>query len=197
MRRGRLVFRLLVALGAVAVTVTAYVLWIVGDVAGGTVFRNSSGAMDSTLLAGDRFTVEPFPDARVAQSRARHGVIVAHTYPPDSTKSFVKRLVGLPGDTLAMVGGVLRRNGRVVDEPYAWHAEPVSDSGPTRNDWGPLVVPPGAYFVLGDNRDNSLDSRYWGFVKTNHLRGEVRRVYFSRDPESGAIRWRRLGRRVR
>jgi signal peptidase I len=127
MRRDRLVFRLLVVLGAVAFSVAAYVMWIVRDAAGGAVFRNASVAMDSTLLAGDRFTVESYPDARVAQARARHGAIVAHTYPPDSTKSFVKRLVGLPGDTLAMVAGVLHRNGRVVDEPYAWHAEPVTD----------------------------------------------------------------------
>jgi len=131
----------------------------------------------------------------------------------------VKRIVGLPGDTLAMVNGRLRVNGKTVAEPYAWHedstVDPASDEfnwqrahlvdpaardsahySPSRNTWGPILVPPGMYFVLGDNRDNSLDSRYWGFLPAQDILGEARRVYFSKD-STGHIRWSRLGRRVR
>jgi len=137
----------------------------------------------------------------------------------------VKRLVGLPGDTLAMRDAVLIRNGVALAEPYVSHsdsgADPVWEEfrwqsnflvrtagaavayHPSRNNWGPLVVPGGQYFVLGDNRDNSLDSRYWGFVPDSLLRGRPEVVYFSFSPDSSDdfawlthVRWMRLGERV-
>lgn len=118
-----------------------------------------------------------------------------HAWPPDTSRRYLKRVVGLPGDTIAMAKGVLLVNGRRVVEPYAWHADstpaqPVPEMSwmrefsvvsaqrhqnraATRNDWGPIVVPPDAWFVLGDNRDSSLDSRYWGFVSAGQLLGRV------------------------
>ena len=173
-------------------------------------FRNVSPGMQPTLLKGEYFTI----------SRRTLGVphrrqLIAHAWPPDPSKQFVKRIVAVPGDTVAMVRGKLVLNGHTIDEAYAWHEEgeldPVSHDfarqriGPTsrdtarnaaRDNWGPLVVPVDRYFVLGDNRDNSLDSRYWGFVPIEHILGEVRRIYFSRD-STGHIRWSRLGHRVR
>ena len=187
-------FTVFAAVAGVAMLVVAgYVAWIVQEAPDAKTFRNASAAMDSTLLTGDRFTVIRYRDANAALAAAKFGLVVAHAYPPEPSKQFVKRLVGLPGDTLAMVAGRLRRNGRTVDEPYAWHEEPLDGPDRTRNDWGPLVVPDGKFFVLGDNRDSSLDSRYWGFVAADQLLGEVGRVYFSRDPATGAIRWRRFG----
>ncbi len=117
-----------------------------------------------------------------------------------------------------MTDGRLWVNGRQLDEPYAWHAEPTRDPvvdefrwqrrflvgpgaldtagyTPSRNNWGPLVVPVHNVFVLGDNRDNSLDSRYVGFVPESDVAARVDRIYFSRDPGTAAIRWRRFGRR--
>jgi signal peptidase I len=144
----------------------------------------------------------------------------------DPAVDFVKRVVGLPGDTVGMIDGVLQRNGRSVKERYTSHTEPGSDPAgeefrwqqqylvrpakalpsyhPSRNNWGPIVVPPRHLFVLGDNRDNSLDSRYWGFVPDSMVKGRPLLVYFSYAPDSSSrvafltnVRWRRLGMRVK
>ena len=129
---------------------------------------------------------------------------MAYASPADEFATYVKRVVGLPGDTLAMINGTLQLNGRRMPEAYAWNADTTDDPGdadfdwqrkyvvgppshdtahytPSRDNWGPIALPPGKYFVLGDNRDNSNDSRYGGFVPARDILGEPRRVYFSRD----------------
>lgn len=130
----------------------------------------------------------------------------------------VKRIVGLSGDTLAMRGGILYVNGRLQEERYAsaspgkdrpvprfgWQLErllPEVDTlayQPTRNSWGPLTVPDDSYFVMGDNRSQSTDSRYWGFVTTDRLIGRVSFTYFSYGATESAsvdkrVRWDRIG----
>jgi signal peptidase I len=212
--------RVLLPLGVLlGLCVAVVVLWIIAVSIEAnpspSLYRLPSAAMEPALLTGDFITVSALQDSEI--SELRFGALVTHRWPPDPSKIFAKRLIGLPGDTLAMVSGELRRNGRTVNEPYAWHAEPdvkpvfadfdwqrdflvgsiASDTAnyrPSRNNWGPIVVPPAKYFVLGDNRDNSLDSRFWGFVSARQLTGRVRRIYFSRDPATGAIRWGRIGR---
>lgn len=203
--------------GAFVLAIAGYIIFIAIDAAPGDAFFNPTKAMEPTLLVGDRFTVRNIDGAR--GTAIRRGELVMHAWPVDRSKRFVKRIVGLPDDTLEMVGGRLRVNGKEVPEPYAWHEEstvdPASDEfhwqrahlagpaaqdsarySPSRNNWGPILVPPRMYFVLGDNRDNSLDSRYWGFLPGEDILGEARRVYFSRD-STGHIRWSRFGRRVR
>lgn len=197
-------------------------------------FRIPSGSMESTLLVGDFLLVNkllygaevPVVKRHLPAIRApRHGDVVVFRWPEDPRKHFVKRLVGLPGDTLAMRRGTLWRNGVGLEERYAqqrpeahdglaldflWqreHLAPTADTAhylPSRDEWGPLVVPTGHYFVLGDNRDNSLDSRYWGFVPDSLIRGAPVLVYFSLRPDStrqadwtSRIRWERLGSLVR
>lgn len=197
-------------------------------------FKIPSGSMEGTLLAGDFLLVNklvygaevPFTGKRLPAIRQpANGDILVFQWPSDPTKNFVKRLVGSPGDTIAMRQGVLVRNGRRLDELYTRHIEPNFDPGgddfdwqkafvvataraarpyrPTRNNWGPLVVPPLHYFVLGDNRDNSLDSRYWGFVPDSLVRGSPLVVYYSYVPDSASsfswltrVRWKRLFARV-
>jgi len=162
----------------------------------------------------------------------RRGDVVVFEWPADQTKNFVKRLVALPGDTVSMQQGVLLLNGIEQDERYVVHTDPGVDPmaedfrwqrsylvrtasaaspeppvrgyRPSRNNWGPLVVPDQHFFVLGDNRDNSLDSRYWGFVPDSLMRGTPMLVYYSYAPDSTTsapwitnIRWRRLGERIR
>ena len=149
--------------------------------------------------------------------------------PDDVTPTLVKRIVGVAGDTLVMRHGQLAVNGRFVPSPntfslpdadadrpqalFAWqHRIEISGSrfgppvvAPSLHEWGPLVVPSGTFFMMGDNRDNSVDSRYYGPVPRANLRGTPMFVYYSYDPECGtdylcgvsAIRWRRLGTWIR
>lgn len=135
----------------------------------------------------------------------------------------VKRMVGVPGDTLWMEAGQLWRNGQKVDEPWARHVDPSRGEDPVQRavmrtwqvrhlvnrdpeqykpdlqDWGPIVVPAGRYFMMGDNRDESYDSRYWGFLPRENVRGTPLFVYYSFDPSSyralpflTAVRWSRI-----
>ncbi len=197
-------------------------------------YKIPSGSMEQTLLVGDFLLVNkliygariPFSDARTPAIRSpERGDVVVFEYPNDPGKNFVKRLVGLPGDTLSMSDGRLTLNGKVLSEEYAVHSEPGIDPfneafrwqrghlvntavaaspseryRPSRDNWGPIVVPQKQYFVLGDNRDNSLDSRYWGFVPDSLMLGTPLFVYYSYMPESPSrapwltgIRWGRLG----
>jgi signal peptidase I len=193
-------------------------------------FKIPSGSMEGTLLVGDFLLVNklvygaevPLLEKRLPAVREPAlGDVVVFQWPEDTEKHFVKRLVGLPGDTLEMRAGLLLRNGAPQDEPYVQRSVAMREPGgdefrwqrdylvggpggrgfhPTRNDWGPLVVPAEHYFVLGDNRDNSLDSRYWGFVPDSLMRGSPMFVYYSYAPDSGRtfdwltrVRWKRLG----
>ncbi|HEV8498231.1 MAG TPA: signal peptidase I [Gemmatimonadaceae bacterium] len=198
-------------------------------------FKIPSGSMENTLQVGDFLLVNklvygaevPFTHKRLPRLREpRRGDVIVFEYPVDLTKNFVKRLVGLPGDTLEMRNGTLIRNGIALSERYVEHTEPDIDPGgedfvwqrnyvvrtanaasayhPSRNNWGPIVVPQEKYFVLGDNRDNSLDSRYWGFVPDSLVKGRPFVIYYSYAPDTvdtfawlTHIRWTRLGERIR
>jgi signal peptidase I len=197
-------------------------------------FKIPSGSMEATLQVGDFLLVNkvlygaevPFAHTRLPAIREpERGDVMVFKWPADPTKNFVKRLVGVAGDTLAMSNGILLRNGVRVNEEYVKHTEPGVDPTaedfrwqrnhlvqtaeasiayhPSRNNWGPIVVPDDHYFVLGDNRDNSLDSRYWGFVPDSMVRGQPFLVYYSYAPDSSQplswltrIRWKRLGDRI-
>lgn len=170
----------------------------------------------------------PFTRQRLPAVRSpARGDVIVFQWPSDPTKNFVKRLVGAPGDTLLMEEGMLYRNGVRLEERYVRHTDPGVDPAgdefrwqrdylvrtveastrsyhPSRNNWGPLVVPRQHLFVLGDNRDNSLDSRYWGFVPDSLVRGTPMLVYYSYVPDSSSrvdwltrVRWHRLGDRIR
>lgn len=197
-------------------------------------FKIPSGSMEGTLLVGDFLLVNKMLYGAEVPFIGRHlpavrepalGDVVVFQWPEDPTKNFVKRLVGLPQDTVEMRRGALYRNGQRQRELYALRSDqepdvPVEDFRwqrdfvapgidvrgyhPSRNNWGPLVVPERHYFMLGDNRDNSLDSRYWGFVPDTLVRGSPIFVYYSYSPDSGAsldwltrVRWQRLGELIR
>lgn len=197
-------------------------------------FKIPTGSMENTLMVGDFLLVNkavygsdiPTTHLRLPAFHVpERGDVVVFLPPHDPTKNYVKRLVGLSGDTLEMRGKVLFRNGTPQREPYVRHIDPFSDpydpamewqtaylapgSGrpgryrPSRDNWGPIVVPPGKLFVLGDNRDKSEDSRYWGFVDVRAVRGRPMFVYYSfqRDFTPFAwvtgVRWRRIGELIR
>jgi len=200
----------------VLVDQTAYRPFVYSFVARG--YRFPSTSMEPTLLAGEYFFVKHTPSS-VAD--LRRGDLVAFNSVTQKTVSIVKRVAGLPTDTLQMRGDTLILNGAPQTEPYTQHIDPHQDPrdpemmwqatslvgtvdrltySPSRSNWGPIVVPPDHIFALGDNRHNSYDSRYWGFVPARNIRGRALRVYFSYDPDSWralpfltAIRWHRLG----
>lgn len=172
-------------------------------------FVITSGSMEDTLLVGDFLLVNkvalgstvPGTALRIpGYAEPRHGDIIVFRADHAPGLDIVKRTIGLPGDTVSMAGGRLFRNGEAIDEPYvirdprqpdrpspdmAWQlpylAAPDPDYRPTRDNWGPLVVPEERYFMLGDNRDNSLDSRFWGFVERNKMKGKPLFIYYSYD----------------
>ena len=191
-------------------------------------FRIPTASMENTLLVGDFLLVNkavygaqvPGTNVRLpAFGEPERGDVVVFTPPHDPARNYVKRLVGMPGDTLAMRDKVLFRNGDPVREEYAvygdpldahapgmrWQAEYLTEPAgagyrPTRDNWGPLVVPQHRYFVLGDNRDDSEDSRYWGFVDETSIKGKPLFVYYSFNPQTlrqvpwlTEIRWDRIG----
>ncbi len=192
-----------------------------------------TSSMEKTLLVGDYLLVNKalfgaeVPGTEMSLPSLRdpqRGEVVVFRPPHDPERSYVKRVVGVPGDTLEMRGKMLFLNGVPQEEDYAlyvdrrgdavhpamgWQSEhlvaarPRGHYTPTRDTWGPLVVPGGRYFVLGDNRDNSEDSRYWGFVGRNDISGRPWIVYLSLLDERGEegfmgrIRWGRLGHQVR
>jgi signal peptidase I len=164
-------------------------------------YRNPSAAMAEALLVGDWFFVDKRASTRTALA---HESIVVYESPEDPTDKIVKRIVGLPGDSLAARNDTLIRNGRTVIEPYATFTRYASavDSAMRAGlgNWGPLLVPADSIFVLGDNRHASRDSRHVGFIPTRGVVGKPRLIYYSYDPEGDwalpfltAVRWSRLG----
>jgi signal peptidase I len=166
-------------------------------------FAVPSPSMEKNVLTGDRLLVNKFlfasgfsAAARVLPSRpVRRGDIVVFRYPEDPRRDFIKRVVGLPGERVSIRDKRVFVDGRLLDEPYAFHADdrvwPDDPSIPEdrrrRDQLAPIAVPDDSYFVLGDNRDDSSDSRYWGPVPAGHVEGRALFVYWSYPPPgSGA-----------
>jgi signal peptidase I len=178
-----------------------------------------TGSMEDTLLVGDRIIVRWNPGPQ-----PRRDEVMALVYPMDREQTFIKRIAGMPGDRIRLRHKVLYRNGAIANEPWVRHkldhedlyrdnfpAEPNTMLYPPAVEMleknvmnGELVVPPGKYFVLGDNRDQSLDSRYWGFVSEGDFIGRPVMIYDSEEVSMdlalthndlfhrGHTRWNRL-----
>ena len=160
-----------------------------GALLGFDVFRVPSVSMDGTLLRGDHFIANTWKFRSTAPAR---GEVVVFRPPQDPSTRFVMRVVGLPGDTVDIRPGQVRLNGVPLDEPYV---SAGNNRGlPIGN--GIVVVPANSYFILGDNRDNSLDSRLFGPVPAANLYASVEFISLSYDPKDG-LRTARMGMRVR
>lgn len=170
-------------------------------------FKIPSGSMIPTLLIGDHLLVNkfiygttiPFTDSRVLVfKKPERGDIIVFKYPENPEKDFIKRCVAIENDIIESRDKTLYVNGKAVTEPYAHHFD--SNIRPKGNDprdnFGPLTVPKGKVFTMGDNRDQSYDSRYWGFVDLKDIRGKALIIYWSWDPHKWA-RFARIGRLVR
>lgn len=178
-------------------------------------FRIPTGSMEDTLLVGDFLFVNkflygapiPFTDARTPAIRApRHGDIMVFKYPKDPSRDFIKRVIGLPGDTIEIKDKIVYVNGVAQREPYVKFSssriQPKEYQNPViyppgagnRDNYGPYVVPQGNYFMMGDNRDNSDDSRFWGPLDGHLIKGKALFIYWSWDKEKMRPRLSRLGR---
>ena len=170
-------------------------------------FKIPSGSMLPTLQIGDHILVSKF---LYYFQPIQRGEIIVFKFPQDESRDFIKRVIGLPGETLEIRGKQILINGKPLDEPYAvygdWSVPRLGD----REQFGPIVIPPGRLFMMGDNRDHSMDSRIWGFLDTQKVKGKAFIVYFSVKSDDipytsalpsvyyvlshpSMIRWNRLG----
>ena len=174
-------------------------------------FKIPTGSMEPNLLIGDHLIVNKmlFAPTATGLERAvlpmrtvRRGDVVVFKFPGEPERDFIKRVIGLPGDRLELRRKVMYINGTPLTEPYAHLSAPASEeagvTGDLREFYGPVTVPAGQYFMMGDNRDNSEDSRYWGFLPAHYVKGRALFIYFSfAEGESvthvlSGTRWERL-----
>ncbi len=176
-------------------------------------FKIPSGSMKATLLVGDHILVNKFiygvrlpywnSELIPVSSPQRHDIVVFR-YPVDPSKDFIKRVIGLPGDTVRIQGKRVFVNEQLLVEPFAVHSDTrvLPASASPRDNMEPLVVPAQSLFVMGDNRDESYDSRFWKFVNMSELRGKAFIIYWSWNsdgeltlsPSQSYVRWNRIGR---
>lgn len=170
-------------------------------------FKIPSGSMEDTLAIGDHILVSkfiygtriPFTDTRLIKLRdPRRGDVIVFEYPEDPSKDFIKRVVGTPGDEVEVRDKKVFVNGKSYVNPHEVHKEPdlIPREQNPRDNFGPVKVPENALFVMGDNRDRSYDSRFWGFVKYEKIKGLAFIKYWSWDREHWSVRWRSIGKLI-
>jgi signal peptidase I len=157
-------------------------------------FKIPTGSMENNLLVGDHLLVNKFvfgpsesslERTLLPETSVKRGDVVVFKYPEEPERDFIKRVIGLPGETLELRHKQVYINGRPLDEPYVHFLVPPSAHAQefaaydVREQYGPVTVPPNQYFVMGDNRDNSQDSRYWGFLPRDYIKGKALLVYWS------------------
>jgi signal peptidase I len=164
-------------------------------------FKIPSGSMIPTLLIGDHILVNkfiygtkiPFTDRRILVfKKPERGDIIVFKYPENPKKDFIKRVIGTGGDVIEERNKTVYVDRKALIEPYVQHTDSIIKPGGNdpRDNFGPLIVPRGKVFVMGDNRDQSYDSRYWGFVDLKEIKGKALIIYWSWDPHN----WVRFGR---
>jgi signal peptidase I len=167
-------------------------------------FEIPSSSMEDTLEIGDYLVANkflygirlPWSGERVFPFRApRRGDVVIFKYPEDRSQDFIKRLIGLPGDEIQIKSKRVLVNGQPFTDTHEVYKDPkiLPVGASPRDNFGPVRVPEGCYFMMGDNRDNSYDSRFWGFVKREDIVGLAMVKYWSFVPGSWKVRWENLG----
>ena len=163
-------------------------------------FKIPTGSMENNLLIGDHLLVNKFvfgpgvssvERSLLPMGTIRRGDVVVFKYPVDPARDFIKRVIGLPGETLEVRSKKVYINGQALDEPYAHYIQHPTSPEEFREvtsldvleHYGPVVVPPDQYFMMGDNRDNSADSRIWGFLPREYIKGKAVVIYWSYEGE--------------
>ncbi|MGE5357660.1 MAG: signal peptidase I [Bacteroidales bacterium] len=159
-------------------------------------FKIPTGSMENNLLIGDHLLVNKFvfgpsessvERAVLPERQVKRRDVIVFKYPEEPERDFIKRVIGLPGETLELKNKKVYIDGRPLDEPYVHFLEPPAAQGnlaeitssDVRENYGPVKIPADQYFVMGDNRDNSQDSRYWGFLPRSYIKGRAMMVYWS------------------
>ena len=167
-------------------------------------FKIPSGSMIPTLLVGDHILVSKFiygirnpftGSTLVAVKEPERLDVVVFKYPANPSQDFIKRVIGLPGDTVEIIDKKVYVNGEIINNDPGVNRKSniLSANLSPRDNFGPVTVPDHSLFVMGDNRDNSHDSRFWGVVDYRALKGKAFIMYWSWDKEDFAVRWRRFG----
>ena len=175
-------------------------------------FKIPSGSMEETLLIGDHILVSKFAygthipneipflniklfdDIILFPKPPERGDVIVFKYPKDEKRDFIKRVIGIPGDLLEVRHQKVFINGKSYEDRHARHTESPSDSSLVpRDDFGPVLVPDNHLFMMGDNRENSQDSRYWGFLDINKVRGKALMIYWSWNQLESWVRFDRFG----
>ena len=177
-------------------------------------FKIPSGSMKDTLLIGDHILVTKFnygihipneipfigyklfADHTLFQKTPERNDIIVFKFPKDETRDFIKRVIGLPGELIQVRRQKVYIDGRLMAEPFARHDEPPGDFLYPRDDLGPFRIPEGHVFVLGDNRENSMDSRFWGVLDLHKIRGKALLIYWSWDSKETLARFDRIGNNI-
>ena len=171
-------------------------------------FKIPSGSMEDTLAIGDHILVNKFifgskipftGGSRVLKVRdPRQGDVIVFEYPEDTSKDFIKRVVGTPGDTVEVKDKRVYVNGRLYANPHEVHkeADTIPKELQPRDNKDPITVPAGSYFVMGDNRDRSYDSRFWGFVSMDKIKGLAFIKYWSWDKDKFRVRFGSIGKLI-
>lgn len=170
-------------------------------------FKIPSGSMEPTLLIGDQILVNkfiygvkiPFIKKKIlAFKKPRRGDVIVFTYPEDRSKDFIKRVIGVEGDRIEIIDKKIYINGKSFNDPWGNYEDPEIRSGSfdKRDNFGPYVVPRNHVFVMGDNRDRSYDSRFWGPVNIDEIKGKAFLIYWSWD-NGFMVRWWRIGKIIR
>ncbi len=166
-------------------------------------FKIPSGSMKPTLQIGDHILVNKFiygvkipylSSVILPVKDPQRGDIVVFKFPVDPRKDFIKRVIAVPGDVVEIRDKAIFINGRQVNHDFGVFSDPRTIAGnlKPRDNLGPITVPKDALFVMGDNRDESFDSRFWGFVPIRDVSGKAFIIYWSWDSDDFSVRWRRL-----
>lgn len=157
-------------------------------------YKFPSGSMIPSLLIGDHILID-----KTSKDSTKRGDLIVFKYPEDPERDFIKRVIGLGGETIEARDKIIYINGKAIEEPYVQHTDNTIRPGGVepRDNFGPIVIPEGKFFVMGDNRDQSYDSRYWGYVPKEYIKGKAFKIYWSWDSKNSKARWDRIGMEIR
>jgi len=158
-------------------------------------YKIPATSLEPTILQGDHILAKKLLNVRQGIGR---GDMVIFPYPNDTSTDYIKRIIATGGDTVEIVNKEVFVNGNKLNESYVIYSDPeiIPKSYSPRDNLGPIAVPDNAIFVMGDNRDHSNDSRFWGFVERDAVKGKAYTIYWSWDSKNFKVRWNRIGKKI-